>query len=212
MNLVPNPDRPKKRRTRRQVRLQSVPSAPSAPSSSLRLRSAAPERKAKNKKAEEIKEKYRFGAQSIKEAKKYWHHPGTRYRHRVEVKRKIKHFLPRGTVGDQIKGSLGPECSSCDERTQKNRGPAAEFARKRLALLRRRVARSESVERVSPALNLRRPKALKKPKVKAAPIVIEEEEEEEPVPAFDDADFGDGSGDDPSTGAAAASVAAIASH
>lgn len=204
--MVPNPDRPRKRRSKEGVRLQSVAREP------LRLRSAAPKQKKRNKKAEKINAKYKFGAQGIKEAKKLWNHPGTEYHHRVEVKRRVRQFLPRGTVGEEIKGSLGAECSSCDERTQKNRGPAAEFARKRLALLRRRIERSESVERSSPALNLKRPRAPKK-KVQAKPkqIVIEEEEEEEPIPAFDDADFGDGSGDD-RPGAAAASVAAVASH
>ena len=121
------------------VRLKSAPREP------LRLRSAAPDRQAKRKKDQQVKSRYRTAAETVKRGHSLW--KGTRYYKRIEFRRRLRPYLPRGSVGAQIGGSLGPECSSCDERTQKQKGPAAEFAKRRLEASKRQKEKRQKEKR-----------------------------------------------------------------
>ena len=112
---------------------------------------------------------------------------------------------------------MGPECSSCDERTKQNRGPAAAFAKERLER-----ARDRSVSYNPARLNLRRIKVRVKDLLgsrkekRPFPSIDkkDQEEEEEDTPEGepedykdDEPDYGGGSDDD-RTGAAAQCIAA----
>lgn len=189
------------------VRLRSV----------LRLQSAEPSRQKRTKKDQEVREKYRTAQRGLKAAKEVW--GKTRYAGRVEIKKLIRPYLPRGSVGNQLGGDLGPECSSCDERTKKGYQPAAEYAAKRIKL--RRQSREESLDRSVNSARIPLEKyRIRNPKFKAhketkpfpatKPVEPEEAEEEEPdQPDQDEPDFGGGSDDDErGPGAAAVPIAA----
>ena len=68
--------------------------------------------------------------QAVEEARGDWSKKS--FRERVAAKRVIAQIIPRGTVGQSILGQLPEACSTCDERTSKNRTPAAEFAQSRI--------------------------------------------------------------------------------
>lgn len=186
-----------------------------ARSSTVRLRSAPSEVKKRNQRHIEVRKKYQTGAELISRARRAW--KTSRFYQRVERKKQLAPFVPRGTVGNSFKESVGPDCSSCDERTKQNRGPAAAFARKRLE---RAKERSPSY---NPArLNLKRykvrvkdllePRKEQRPFPKVDQEYQEEEEEEifeeEPEGYHDDKpDYGGGSDDD-RPGSAAQCIAA----
>jgi len=186
-----------------------------APETGVRLKSVPPETRKRNQRDREIRERYQKGAELINRARSAW---GTsRYYQRVELKKQLAPFVPRGTVGNSIKGILGPECSSCDERTKQNRGPAAAFAKERLER-----ARDRSVSYNPARLNLRRIKVRLKDLLgsrkekRPFPSIDkkDQEEEEEDTPEGepedykdDEPDYGGGSDDD-RTGAAAQCIAA----
>ena len=121
---------------------------------------------------------------------------------RVEFKKAVGKYLPKGSVGNQIKAKLPPECSSCDERTKRNRPPAAEFAAKRI-----QTRRSRRLQLIHQMANTAKPF----PKL---PEQGEDEEETPDDPVNDrDPDGGDGSEPDWSgdeSGANAPIVAAAA--
>ena len=68
--------------------------------------------------------------QALEEARGDWSKKS--FRERVAAKRVIAGLIPRGTVGQSILGQLPEACSTCDERTSKNRTPAAEYAKSRI--------------------------------------------------------------------------------
>ena len=107
------------------VRLKSV-----ARSSAVRLRPAPSEIRKRNQKHIEVRKKYQTGAALISRARRAW--KTSRFYQRVENKRQLPPFVLRGTVGNSFKETVGPDCSSCDDRANQNRGPAAAFAKKRL--------------------------------------------------------------------------------
>ena len=53
-------------------------------------------------------------------------------RERVAAKQQIRRLLPRGSVGESLLTLPAEACSSCDERTRKNRPVASAFALRRL--------------------------------------------------------------------------------
>ena len=66
---------------------------------------------------------------------------------RLRSRQELRPYLPRGSVGAQTGGSLGTGCSSCDERTQKQKGPAA---RRRLEAARRQREKHQEEKRPDP--------------------------------------------------------------
>ena len=107
------------------LRLRSVARA----GTGVKLRSA-PRREQHRR---QVRENYAEGAKAIQAARGVWHQ--RRFAQRDQLTRSIRALTPRGTVGEQVRRQLPEECSSCDERTKKNRPEAAKFANKRLKRL-----------------------------------------------------------------------------
>ena len=200
--------KPAKRREKRSrkesasepVRLRSVArSGEAASSSGLHLRSATPSRQLRTGHQLEVRNRYAFASKTVKYGNSQW--KSRRFSERVKFRKNLRKFLPRGSVGDSIKAQLPPDCSTCDERTVKNRPPAAEYAAQRIRA--KRSQRLESIHRVvnSAKLNLKRiPERVVRNAFKSCPRLPEQEEDEEETtgdPVIDrDRDGGDGSGPD----------------
>lgn len=206
VQLTPNPNRPRRRRTER--RHKGVRLAP-APNRGLRLQSVP---KAIQCTRARVAAKLSHANARISRERKTW--TSKRFKERVQITRGIAKLVPRGTVGNQWLDQLPAECSTCDERTKLRRPAAAAFAARRLR--KRRELSGAPTSSQGKLLIAQKPKKKKtKPFPELTKETTQEESEEEPVPPFDDADFGDGSGDDadkPGPGAAASSIAADAAH
>ena len=50
----------------------------------------------------------------------------------MAAKRSIGKLVPRGTIGQELLGELPEACTTCEERADRSKQPAAEFARRRL--------------------------------------------------------------------------------
>ena len=85
------------------------------------------------------------------------------FRKRFAAKQQIRRLLPRGTVAESLL-TVPEACSSCDERTAKNRPVASSFALQRLR-------RSKPLPKLPQAF----------PEVPDQEILEEEEEEEVPL-------------------------------
>ena len=74
-----------------------------APETGVRLKSVPPETRKRNQRDREIRERYQKGAELINRARSAW---GTsRYYQRVELKKQLAPFVPRGTVGSSSRSS-----------------------------------------------------------------------------------------------------------
>ena len=155
----------------------------------------------------QVRENYAEGAKAIQAARGVWHQ--RRFARRVQLTRSIRALTPRGTVGEQVRRQLPEECSSCDERTKKNRPEAAKFANKRLKRLTFVPVKPE----LTPLLQKYHVPKTKKAKKK----VVEEDDEPDttnPVNKKKDGppDQSDGDGDSPDWGADDSCAAAVAAN
>ena len=101
----------KKKRRRRRKTLQGVPR--------IQLRSVARPRQNLN-----------LAGLKLSSVRRQWDQQS--FRERVAAKQQIRRLLPRGTVGESLLTVPAEACSSCDERTRKNRPVASAFALRRL--------------------------------------------------------------------------------
>ena len=148
VRLVPNPNRPKKRRAKQ-----------TQPKGSIRLKSAAPERQERTERRQFVKAKYSKGKYLIGEGKREW--KKHRFHQRRDFVKDLRPFIPRRTVGDWVlEQNLPPDCSSCDERKKKQRPFVLAFASQ--------VARKNRAKAVIPQRTplLAQCHALKKPETK----------------------------------------------
>ena len=155
----------------------------------------------------QVRENYAEGAKAIQAARGVWHQ--RRFAQRVQLTRSIRALTPKGTVGEQVRRQLSKECSTCDERTKKNRPEAAKFANKRL----KRLTFVPVKPKLTPLLQKYHFPKTKKAKKK----VVEEDDEPDttnPVNKKKDGppDQSDGDGDSPDWGADDSCAAAVAAN